>query len=443
MSFKNFLKRIFPLPANSSYNQTNRIISKIDQLERTIAYRQSQQHSKNPVSEHISNETMVKLAYNLILGREPENDAVLKTRFTDYQDLRQKFLDSEEFKQMLQKENNQVVANLDISETYISDKRFLWCVNNDAKDPISEYARQGRICIEPGLFALFNQSGTFLDIGANIGAFTLPFAANGWRGYSFEASSKNAFALESSIALNNFDVEVVKTAIWDKKGKIYFMQSGPYGLVSNEFHEKSGATFDEIECMSLDDWMSSFKELEKIDFIKIDIEGSEVRALQGMKRFLDKTGYPPIFIECNAFTLGLQGETKLSMLSTAYSIGYEAYELRGGALYKVNVDLIPDKVVSDFLLIKEFPSSMKKHKIVEETQIPDSDKIDHVISRLSDRSAWEHCDPYVCLALKDYPALYSHPEIHRLLTEIAEERDGDLFLEMCIRWFVEQNSMTA
>jgi len=113
LAFKNFLKRVFPLPANSSYNQTQLIISRINKLEQnTLPCEISQ-------DEHISNETMVTLAYNLILGREPENDSNLNRHFSNYQDLRREFMSSEEFKKICKK----IIGNMD-SEVHISDYNY-------------------------------------------------------------------------------------------------------------------------------------------------------------------------------------------------------------------------------------------------------------------------------------------------------------------------------
>jgi len=46
----------------------------------------------------LDNREVVRMAYRLILGREPENDNVLDFEFSDFQDLRQQFMSSEEFK---------------------------------------------------------------------------------------------------------------------------------------------------------------------------------------------------------------------------------------------------------------------------------------------------------------------------------------------------------
>ena len=399
--------------------------------------------------ENLDRKDIVLMAYKLILGREPENDNALNRHFTDYQDLRQQFMNSEEFKQIISEhkgsESNQIIGIIDIAEIYSHNKnqRFLWCINNDATDLVSNNARKGNISIEPSLSCLFTTKGTFLDIGANIGAFCLSFAADGWNGYAFEASSKNAFALKSSIALNGFDIQVIESAVWEKTGKIYFMQQGPYGLVKNDL--MLNAQYEEIDCITLDDWIVLNNDIgiERIDFIKIDIEGSEVAALRGMRHFLESYGYPPIFIEGNAFTLCLQGETIYSMLSLANSMGYRVYEFSERGLHTVDEKRIPKSVVTDFLLIKNFDSSLSfsKSDIYEEPKLSDEEILTQVIKQLSNYNEWEHYDPYICYALKDYPTIHEHPEINKLLTEISQEKDRDLFLSMAISWFTERRKV--
>jgi len=314
---------------------------------------------KNP---DISSKEMVRIAYNLILGREPENDYVLDRQFNDYHELRDQLMNSDEFINIIEgraesKKNNKIVGTMDVVDINLPDSKFLWCVSSDSTDPISENARQGKVTFDTKLFDLFPETGTFIDIGANIGAFSLSLAAKGWNGYSFEASSKNSFVLKSSIAINGFDVKVVGSAVLDKSGKINFFQHGPYGVVQNE--AMSDVPYEEIDCICLDDWINSNK-IEKVDLIKIDIEGSEVAALRGMKRFLDKYGYPPVYIEGNAYTLKLHGESISSMLSLTACMGYKAYEMQDGGLCSVDESKIPEYNCADFLLVKDTPPSFAK-----------------------------------------------------------------------------------
>lgn len=62
--------------------------------------------------------------------------------------------------------------------------------------------------------------------------------------------------------------------------------------------------------------------IEKIDFIKLDIEGSEVAALRGGGAFLKNYNFSPVFCEINKWTLYLQNETPLSLILEFEKLGY-------------------------------------------------------------------------------------------------------------------------
>jgi len=287
----------------------------------------------------------------------------------------------------------------------------------ESSDPVSESIRNGIMPVEEQLFNLFpNQNGTFLDLGANIGAFCLSFASQGWNGFCFEASSKNASLLKNSINHNNFDIKVFETAVYSKTGKIYFVQNGPFGFIPNDVHKDM--QYERIDCVSLDDWMQSEK-IKEITLIKIDIEGSEVYALRGMRQFLNTFGYPPIFMEINAFSLCLQNETPLSLLTLAKNIGYNAYELIDDKLHPVSPNRFQLVAYTDYFLIHGEPPIQWLDKIAEPRIFSDKQVIDALVEQLSNPSKWDHHTPYFCYTLKDFPNYYKNPQIKEFLSDFA------------------------
>jgi len=336
-------------------------------------------------------------------------------------------------------------GTVDVIEAQLGEKRVLWAINStDITDSISNAAREGRFLFNQDLLRIFPSPGTFIDIGANIGTFTIAFAAQGWNGYAFEASLKNADALRKSVVLNDYDVTVIEKAVYDKTGDIYFVQDGPWGFIKNNV--LTDQNYEKISCISLDDWLDSNEAPASINLIKIDIEGSEVSALRGMRKLLARFDYPHIMIEMNAYALCMQGETQLSLLSMTSSMGYTAYELQGNSLYKVDKFVIPETFCIDYLLFKELPHELCCC-IVERKAIPDEEYIAKVVDKLSRRQAWhelsrygrEECadnyGAYILYALKDYPDYYNHPEINRILCEIASESCNDPFISRALEWF--------
>ena len=328
-----------------------------------------------------------------------------------------------------------------VVQTEFNGKEFLWVCGQDAKDFISENAKQAKICMDPYLFSIFypNQ-GTFLDLGANIGAFSLPFAAHGWKGYAFEAGRKNTEVLKKSILLNDFDITVIEQAVYDRTGSIKFVENGPWGSVENDIFKDNNAVI--LDTIALDDWYES-ADVEQIDLIKIDIEGSEVAAFRGMERMLQKYHYPPIYTEVNLFALALQGESQYSYFAEAEKLGYHVYEMYEGKLYEYSKDLFPLDYCRDYMLVHEIPDYLEGRVF---GRIANNDgRLEQVLSRLKRYEQWpeigkygdvDHTndfDFYICYCIKDYPEFLTD-EVRNVLVEIKECTSDNLFMQQLLSW---------
>lgn len=125
-----------------------------------------------------------------------------------------------------------------------------------------------------------------LDIGAHLGYFTCiaaKLASNG-KVHAFEVDPKCLELIQSNLDLNNLNNSVINNvAISDKKEtiKIKKLDSPNPGLVINS---KSKSGFIEVESITIDDYISKHNIIP--NFIKIDIEGAEAKALNGMTNLL-------------------------------------------------------------------------------------------------------------------------------------------------------------
>ena len=132
-----------------------------------------------------------------------------------------------------------------------------------------------------------------LDCGANIGVHTIEWAKNmtEWgEVFSFEPQEKIYYALSGNIAINNcFNVTAKNVALGSEIGKIEiptpnYNKPSSYGSLelkkkkNNEFigQEIDYQNTKQIDMLSID----SLK-LNRIDFIKIDVEGMEEEVLKG------------------------------------------------------------------------------------------------------------------------------------------------------------------
>ncbi len=177
-----------------------------------------------------------------------------------------------------------------------------------------------------------------IDVGANIGWYALnlsKFLTNG-QVMAFEPFSKNHLELKSNIEANQLkNIKVFQVGLGSKNEKQqirYNSSDDNLGMASIKLE-----TYDyseEIEVKRLDDFVAQL-DLKKLKFIKLDIEGFEYEALQGMEETL-KTYKPYLLIEQDENVLQSKTtETVQKMDDFLEAIGYQKYRLdKKGALIK-------------------------------------------------------------------------------------------------------------
>ena len=166
------------------------------------------------------------------------------------------------------------------------------------------------------------EGDVFLDIGANCGAGTLVAASLIGKGkvYAFEPGPKVRSRLQGNIDLNPHlkdIVTIIPNGLGLNKEQVFYNEDPNY-RGNGSLYENKGIP---VEIISLDEWVAREK-LEKVDFIKIDVEGMEYDVLVGGKTVLS-TYQPMIYFE----TLPIFYETTLHNIKTIYkfldSLGYK------------------------------------------------------------------------------------------------------------------------
>lgn len=156
----------------------------------------------------------------------------------------------------------------------------------------------------------FGDNVVALDIGANIGSHTIEWAKHlyGWGSVlAFEAQERVFYTLAGNIAINNcFNARAEYKAIGKECGTIkipqpdYFTPSsfGSFEIQQKDSNEFIGQSIDFSESNLVEVQMVSIDSLnlERVDFIKIDIEGMEIDALTGGVNTIQKY-HPVLFIE--------------------------------------------------------------------------------------------------------------------------------------------------
>lgn len=128
-----------------------------------------------------------------------------------------------------------------------------------------------------------------LDAGACWGDTSLYFAAKaapGGRVFAFEMSGENANLLEANLRKNpgiGDSVEIVRRPLADVSGQtIWFKDAGAASRV--DMADNGGVA---MKTISIDDFVAE-RGLDRVDFIKFDIEGAERHALDGARTTIQK-----------------------------------------------------------------------------------------------------------------------------------------------------------
>lgn len=169
------------------------------------------------------------------------------------------------------------------------------------------------------------------DVGANVGSYTLTLAKSARRIYSFEASPSNAAILRRFVEHSRLsNIEVINQAVSDVSGeKITLFTSPDTGGNHTQFHDY-GKGAETASTITLDQFARDNK-IDRVDVIKMDIEGGELRAFQGAQRIL-RESRPLLLVEFNALVATPAGWKSSELYELVRSCGYNAYEIRRGKL---------------------------------------------------------------------------------------------------------------
>jgi FkbM family methyltransferase len=182
----------------------------------------------------------------------------------------------------------------------------------------------------------FVQPGdTFIDVGANIGFYTLALSAShpGLRVIAFEPNPKNYRLLQANIRLNKFEQAVCEPlALSDEDGtaKLYLCASDMSASLESNFEVATSAV--QVKRTSLDNYLARHPVPGRL-LIKVDVEGHEAAFLSGAIQTLESRK-PDIISEITS-----PGDSDLSTLLK--QAGYRFYQITNtGLLPCEDLDLV-------------------------------------------------------------------------------------------------------
>lgn len=161
------------------------------------------------------------------------------------------------------------------------------------------------------------------DVGANFGYYSISLATalqGDGRVFAFEPSKTTFSRLRTNIALNHLEsiISPIPCGLSDRPGLAYLAQvEGNSGAAAVSAH----ATGDAIELDTLDHFCRGNK-VDRVDVVKVDVEGNELRVIEGGKAMLAQH-QPIIMIEFNSSALEAAGTAVGHLEDLLRGLGYQ------------------------------------------------------------------------------------------------------------------------
>lgn len=196
-----------------------------------------------------------------------------------------------------------------------------WEISPDGHDQLGPDSEPG---LTPVVLGLLPAGGVFLDVGAHVGHYTLRAARIASRVIAVEPNPDTMERLKLNLSINGItNVSCIQMAAWD----------GVIRLRMQKVHEQyrrdgsSRAVPDprgEIWGARLDDMLSQYPlRPDRLDLVKVDVEGADLHALGGMAGLLAR--HRPVLVVEDHSMYGYYRQAEL--LELLSQLGYRAEQV--------------------------------------------------------------------------------------------------------------------
>lgn len=282
-------------------------------------------------------EEIVRLAYQLLLGRSVESEQALRSHMAlgSVSALRRTIMSSAEFRHMMDRlggtraskwvatdVHDRYTMWVDLSDRFVSSG----CLENNWEPSESQYVA-----------SRLHSGDVVLDIGANVGWFSLLAAkciGRAGRVHAFEPRPQTAAMLRRTIADNALrkQVSVWEFALSDQAGDVTLQwergtdNPGHTFLAGAADSERGDLESARATAVVLDEFLPDVAP----DFVKIDVEGAEPKALAGARNALLRRR-PAIISELYPEQLqSVSGVTASRFIAQLEELGYMCFRLEDG-----------------------------------------------------------------------------------------------------------------
>ena len=198
-----------------------------------------------------------------------------------------------------------------------------------------------------------SENGVFVDIGANIGEYSVLLGKKCKSVYSFEPQKENFDCLTISACVNSlYNTTIENVALGDHESTATLYH---YSIMNDEKEDTECSLFlipgkepvkeETVLIKTLDSY-----DIKNVDFLKISVKGSELAVLKGASLTLVDNNFPPFILKvCLEDWFADEKELLLSFID---NLGYKVHHISG---------------FKNMYLVSDHPLRIKKAKPVIET----------------------------------------------------------------------------
>lgn len=179
-----------------------------------------------------------------------------------------------------------------------------------------------------------------VDVGANLGIWSLLAArrARAARIHAFEPSPAMADRLARHARINDAPAIIVRSAaVGAENGSMAFFEAhGRNTGASALVRRRADDVEVRVPVVTLDAYVER-ERIDRVDLLKVDVEGAEALVVRGAPRLLSGAGAPAIFFEADEALSAGFGATTRGVKQVLVDHGYDIYRWRTGAFSRVSV----------------------------------------------------------------------------------------------------------
>ncbi len=223
------------------------------------------------------------------------------------------------------------VSSISYHATALADGRVIeLALPGDSSDPVVNAYANGQALNQYLVDWLVRFTATgdrVLDLGCHVGTLAVPAAALGREVLAVDASPLHVECVRRSAARNHLaGLTVEWCAIDRREGHVVFDENGLWGMIARP----SGAAAGGLQVPARRaDHLVTERGWDRVDLVKMDVEGSELAAIDSLGALMTGARAPVLIYESNGMTFELFGYGIEDVRRRLEEVGYRTYRVEG------------------------------------------------------------------------------------------------------------------